>query len=109
MKSWTLGAVALLTMACAPEPEEAAPPPSTKAPSEYGPDNPWYHAMENDVPAEEGDATFSPGKQVPNLIMFDQYGYDVALHQFAGRPIMLEIMTDGGRRVETEIEGACET
>ena len=101
--------LALVTaVSCAPAELDEAPPPPPQVPGEYGPANHWFHAMEEDVPSTSPDAAFQSGRQVPNLELMDQNGDMVALHQFAGKMILLEVIADRGREVEEIIEEECD-
>lgn len=88
--------------------EEAAPVVTPDAPSAYGPDNNWFHAQSDEVPAaSEAGSQFVQGKLAPNFTLVDQYNDPVELYQFAGKLVLLEVMPDHGTLVETLVEGEC--
>jgi hypothetical protein len=95
------------SVACAPEPVDDAPPPPPTVPGEFGPANHWFHAMEADVPEAQDDSSVQVGEQVPNFTLLDQNGDMVAMHQFAGKMIVMEIYADRGREVTEVVDEDC--
>lgn len=59
----------------------------------YGPENSWFHANERDVPEDYAGGTgVRPGDVPPDILMQDQFGDEVALHQFYGKTVQLVLM-----------------
>ena len=62
-------------------------------PKEYGPDNGWYHAYEDEVPTTE-ECGYSQGDTICNFTLFDQYEDQVELYQFSGKVVVLDLFAE---------------
>ncbi len=59
----------------------------------YGPDNTWYHARQSDLPEGYAAGTgYGLGDVPPDVVLRDQHGDEVALHQFYGQVVQLVLM-----------------
>lgn len=63
----------------------------TSACTTYGPPNRWWHTCVDDLPAPTDATGWGPGDTLPDLLLKDQFGDDVALHQFAGRLLLVDV------------------
>lgn len=63
-------------------------------PADYGPDNTWSHATEDDVPAGLQGTGWGPGDVAYNFTLQDQYGDEVELYQFYGKVVVLDIFAE---------------
>jgi thiol-disulfide isomerase/thioredoxin len=63
----------------------------TDACAPYGPPNRWWHTCVDDVPAPTDVVGWAPGDTLPDLIVKDQFGDEVSLHQFAGRLLIVDV------------------
>ncbi len=63
----------------------------TSAPAYYGPENSWWHAYEDDVPADLAGTGWSNGDIATNFTLTDQFGDEVELYQFYGQVIVLDV------------------
>ncbi len=59
--------------------------------TEYGPDNGWFHACEEDMPANLSGFGLSQGQTAMNFTMVDQNGDFVELYQFYGQVVVLDL------------------
>ena len=71
------------------ETEEIVTPPS-----EYGPENSWWHALESDVPAELEGTGYDQGDIAYNFQLNDQFGEEVQMYQFYGQVIVLDVFAE---------------
>jgi peroxiredoxin len=64
--------------------------------ADYGPANSWFHATEDEVPADLGsDGTgFNVGDVAPNWTLVDQHGDEVELYQFYGTAVLLDVFAE---------------
>ncbi len=60
-------------------------------PEYYGPENQWWHALAQDVPADLTGTGWSVGDVAPNFTLTDQNGDEVELYQFYGRTVLLDL------------------
>lgn len=63
-------------------------------PSEYGPENSWWHAFESDVPAELEGTGYDEGDIAYNFQLNDQFGEEVQMYQFYGQVIVLDVFAE---------------
>jgi cytochrome oxidase Cu insertion factor (SCO1/SenC/PrrC family) len=63
-------------------------------PSEYGPENSWWHALESDVPADLEGTGYGEGDIAYNFQLNDQYGNEVELYQFYGQVIVIDAFAE---------------
>ncbi|MCB9759692.1 MAG: redoxin domain-containing protein [Alphaproteobacteria bacterium] len=70
--------------------DDSAATDDTASVERYGPENDWYHAPLADIPEGLEGGSWLRGAVVPNLIMTDQNGDEVWLHQFYGRTVILD-------------------
>lgn len=63
----------------------------TGACATYGPPNRWWHTCADDGPPAPDATGWGPGDRLPDLVLKDQFGDDVALHQFAGRLLIVDV------------------
>ncbi len=66
---------------------------TTPAPEPYGPDNSWWHAMEEDVPDDLEGSGRHEGDIAENFEFNDQFGEPVELYQFYGQVVVLDLFT----------------
>ena len=57
--------------------DDAGDDDTTAEPQPYGPENSWWHALADDVPAD--------------LALGDQFGDEVELYQFYGQVIVIDL------------------
>ncbi|MCO4746685.1 MAG: TlpA family protein disulfide reductase [Proteobacteria bacterium] len=58
-------------------------------PAYYGPDNQWFHAFEEDMPADLAATGNALGQVPANFTFIDQNGDEVELYQFYGQVVQL--------------------
>ena len=63
-------------------------------PSDYGPENSWWHAAESDVPGDLEGTGYGEGDVAYNFLMQDQNGDEVELYQFYGQVILLDVYAE---------------
>ncbi len=76
-------------------PTESDPPTGDDDTTElYGPDNRWYHAPVDAVPTEVDPPSLTVGTTLGDLPLVDQFGDPVAFHQFSGRLLYVDLITE---------------
>jgi len=60
----------------------------------YGPENSWYHVMDDQIPGDLAGTGYSQGDIAHNFTMVDQFGDDVELYQFYGQVIVLDVFAE---------------
>jgi len=60
----------------------------------YGPDNTWWHAWEEDVPADLQGTGYATGDIANNFTGIDQFGDPIELYQFYGQVIVLDVYAE---------------
>ena len=60
----------------------------------YGPENTWWHAWEEDLPADLQGTGYSNGDIAYNFTGIDQYGDPIELYQFYGQVIVLDVFAE---------------
>ncbi len=68
--------------------------PEVDESSPYGPENAWWHADEEDVPADLEGTGYSTGDVPYNFTMLDQNGDEVELYQFLGQVVVLDVYAE---------------
>ncbi len=63
------------------------------APNEFGPENSWWHALEDDIPEGLAGTGYSAGDIAHDWTLLDQEGNQVQLYQFFGKVIVLDLFT----------------
>lgn len=76
MRLVSISALALL-VACGGEPEQ------------FGPDNSWFHALQEEVPEDLGATGLAVGDRMADFTLVDQHGDEVELYQFYGKVVQL--------------------
>lgn len=71
--------------------DEPEPEPE---PAEYGPENSWWHALEDDVPGDLAGTGYREGDIAYNFTARDQFGDEVELYQFHGQVIVLDLFAE---------------
>lgn len=86
------GAVLLATslVACSDKDDDDDDDDGGGSSAEYGPENSWPHASEDDVPADLAGTGWSDGDIATNFTLVDQYGDEVELYQFYGSVIVVD-------------------
>ncbi|HCP48271.1 MAG TPA: hypothetical protein DIU15_19690 [Deltaproteobacteria bacterium] len=60
-------------------------------PEPFGPENSWWHADSDDVPADLAGTGWRTGDIAHDFILSDQHGDEVQLYQFYGKVIVLDV------------------
>jgi len=60
----------------------------------YGPDNSWYHAPADEVPADLAGSGTRPGDVFGDFSFVDQFGDDVELYQFYGKVVQIALVAE---------------
>lgn len=76
-----------LLIACSggEDPSDAIPTP----PADFGPENTWWHATEDEVPPELQGTGRRVGDTMADFTFVDQFGDEVQLYQFYGQVVQL--------------------
>ncbi len=60
----------------------------------YGPDNSWFHVMDDVIPGDLEGSGRSNGDIANNFTMIDQFGDDVELYQFYSQVIVIDVFAE---------------
>lgn len=63
-------------------------------PAEYGPENSWPHATEDDLPDDLAGTGYRDGDIAYDFTMVDQHGDEVSLYQFYGSVVVIDNFTE---------------
>jgi len=61
---------------------------------QHGPDNTWFHAAADAVPAGLEGTGYLVGDTAYNFTLMDQYGDEVELYQFYGQVVLLDVFAE---------------
>ena len=71
--------------------DDAGDDDTTAEPQPYGPENSWWHALADDVPADLAGTGWTTGAVANNFTLVDQFGDEVELYQFYGQVIVIDL------------------
>lgn len=80
--------------------EDSGPAPS----AEFGPENRWFHALNEDVPEGLEGTGYLEGDVAYDWTLTDQFGDDVQLYQFYGKPVQLVLVATWAEPCREEAE-----
>lgn len=68
--------------------------PEIEEPAQYGPENSWWHALEDEVPGDLAGTGYREGDIAYDFTVVDQFGDEVQLYQFYGQVIVLDLFAE---------------